>query len=113
MSKRSAVELLIDIVKSAEKISLYITCLTYEEFIANGLVIDAVIRNIEIIGEASNRLPDEYKDKTPEIDWHKIRGLRNRIVHDYFGIDHDIIWSVINDYLPNLVIQINILLEKL
>jgi uncharacterized protein with HEPN domain len=69
--------------------------------------VDAVVRNMEIIGEASNRLPDEYKAQMSAIDWHKIRGLRNRIVHHYSGIDEQIIWSVKEDYLPQLVAQIN------
>jgi uncharacterized protein with HEPN domain len=94
MSSRSSIALLEDILESADKVMNYTNGLTYDEFVSNTMVIDAVIRNIEIIGEATIRLPDEYKDKCPQIDWHRIRGLRNRIVHDYFGIDYDIIWSV-------------------
>ena len=68
--------------------------------------IDAVVRNFEIIGEAASRLPEDLRDKTPEVDWHKIRGLRNRIVHGYFGINYRIIWDIKEDYLspsPNQV----------
>ncbi|MBL0257780.1 MAG: DUF86 domain-containing protein [Bacteroidetes bacterium] len=57
------------------------------KFSADSKTIDAVIRNFEIIGEAANRLPEEFKDKHPEMDWHRLRGFRNRIVHHYFGID--------------------------
>ncbi|MFD1258124.1 DUF86 domain-containing protein [Mucilaginibacter terrae] len=65
---------------------------------------DAVMRNLEIIGEvAKNRLPEEYKEQMNTIDWHKIRGLRNRIVHHYSGINYAIIWAVKEDYLPILV----------
>jgi uncharacterized protein with HEPN domain len=56
--------------------------------------IDAVIRNFEIIGEAANRLPEIFKDQHPDIDWHRIRGFRNRIVHDYMGIDYEIVWEI-------------------
>jgi uncharacterized protein with HEPN domain len=56
--------------------------------------VDAVIRNFEIIGEAANRLPEEFKEKYQHIDWHRIRGFRNRIVHDYFGIDYQIVWQI-------------------
>jgi uncharacterized protein with HEPN domain len=94
MSKRQPQLLLEDILESAEKILTYTQSLTYEEFTADSKTIDAVVRNFEIIGEVANRLPDEFKDASEQVDWHKIRGLRNRIVHNYFGIDYSIIWSV-------------------
>jgi uncharacterized protein with HEPN domain len=60
---------------------------------------DAVVRNLEIIGEAANRLPQEFKVRHADIEWPKIVGLRHRIVHDYFGIDLKIIWRIINEDL--------------
>jgi uncharacterized protein with HEPN domain len=110
MSKRQLNLLLEDILESAEKIISYTHNLTYDEFIADSKTIDAVIRNFEIIGEAANRLPDDFKDEHNEIDWHKIRGLRNRVVHHYFGIDFNIIWSVKENYLFGLIAQIKQLL---
>jgi uncharacterized protein with HEPN domain len=106
MSERLPKLLLEDILDSAEKIIIYTKSLTYETFIEDSKTIDAVIRNFEIIGEAANRLPDELKDNSSAIDWHKIRGLRNRIVHGYFGINYKIIWDIIKDYLPDLISQI-------
>src|SRR6187402_977818 len=94
MSKRHFKLLLEDILESAEKIITYTQSLSYDDFIADSKTIDAVVRNFEIIGEAANRLPEDFKDDHGEIDWHKIRGLRNRIVHNYFGIDYNIIWSI-------------------
>lgn len=113
MSSRSSFTLLEDILQSADKVMSYTNGLTYDEFVSNSMIIDAVIRNIEIIGEATIRLPDDYKDRCQQIDWHKIRGLRNRIVHDYFGIDYDIIWSVKENFLPELIREINILLKNI
>jgi len=113
MSKRTPSALMEDILQCADKVISYTKDISYDEFVSNSMIIDAVIRNIEIIGEASNRLPDEYKDQIPEIDWHKIRGLRNRIVHDYFGIDYDIIWLVKETFLPELVKEINIILKNI
>lgn len=84
MSKREPSLLVEDIIESAEKILFYTNNLTFEQFSNDGKTIDAVIRNFEIIGEAANRLPDEFKEKHPNIDWHRIRGFRYRIVHDYF-----------------------------
>ncbi|WP_183577431.1 DUF86 domain-containing protein [Mucilaginibacter sp. X5P1] len=112
MSNRQPKLLLEDILESAEKINTYTINLTYEEFIVDSKTIDAVVRNFEIIGEAANRLPDELKENNTELDWFKIRGLRNRIVHNYFGIDHKIIWSTKEIYLPQLIIQIKQLLNK-
>jgi uncharacterized protein with HEPN domain len=74
--------------------------------------VDAVIRNFEIIGEATNRLPDDFKEKTSDIDWHRIRGFRNRIVHDYFGIDYTIVWEIKNNFLPGLIASLSEILEQ-
>ena len=87
MSKRQPLLLVEDIIDSAEKIFRYTDGLSFEQFSADSKTIDAVIRNFEIIGEAANRLPEEFKDKHPEMDWHRLRRFRNRIVHHYFGID--------------------------
>ncbi|MCK9423536.1 MAG: DUF86 domain-containing protein [Bacteroidales bacterium] len=96
-----------DIIESAEKILQYTKDISFEEFSTDNKTIDAVIRNFEIIGEASNLLPDEIKNKYSEIDWHRIRGFRNRIVHDYFGVDLQIIWKIILDQIPGLITQIS------
>jgi uncharacterized protein with HEPN domain len=111
MSKRQPKLLLEDILESAEKILTYTHSLSYTDFIADSKTIDAVVRNFEIIGEAASRLPDDFKDTYTEIDWHKLRGLRNRIVHHYFGIDYSIIWSIKEDFLEALIAQIRKLLE--
>ncbi len=67
---------------------------------------DAVIRNFEIIGEAANRLPEEFKESFWEIDWHRIRGFRNRIVHNYFDIDYSIVWVIKERFLPQMTAQL-------
>lgn len=105
--------LLEDILDSAEKILKYTENLSYYDFIADSKTIDAVVRNFEIIGEAANRLPEELKDENNTIDWFRIRGFRNRVVHQYFGIDHEIIWKLKEIYLKVLVSEIeNILRNK-
>lgn len=113
MSKRVPKLLLEDILESAEKIITYTHNLSYDDFVADSKTIDAVVRNFEIIGEAASRLPDIFKDNHVEIDWHKLRGLRNRIVHHYFGIDFSIIWSIKEDYLGDLIVQMKLILEKM
>lgn len=106
MSKRDPKLLVSDILDSAAKILSYTDGFTYENFIKDSKTVDAVIRNFEIIGEAANRLPEEFKDSHPDIDWHRIRGFRNRIVHDYFGIDYAIVWLIKETFLPNMISQL-------
>ena len=94
MSKREPKLLIDDIKLSCQKIIQYTKNQSFEEFLADDKTLAAVIRNFEIIGEAANRLPEEFKDNNTTIDWHKIRGFRNRIVHDYMGIDYSIVWQI-------------------
>jgi uncharacterized protein with HEPN domain len=75
--------------------------------------IDAVIRNFEIIGEAANRIPDEIKEKFNNVNWHRIRGFRNRIVHDYMGVDLEIIWEIIEKNLDELKVQIEEIINQI
>lgn len=113
MSKREVKLLLEDILESAEKIDRYTANLTFTDFIADDKSIDAVVRNFEIIGEAANRLPDDFRNNHSEIEWHKLRGLRNRLVHHYFGIDNNIIWSIKEDFIQKLIYQIRNLLDDI
>lgn len=70
------------------------------------MVFDAVMRNLEIIGEASRYIPEEVHVKHPEIEWRKIIALRNIVVHEYFGIDLDIIWDLVENKIPELLEQV-------
>ncbi|MFD2888607.1 HepT-like ribonuclease domain-containing protein [Chitinophaga cymbidii] len=97
--------------ESGNKILSYTKNLSYDQFVKDSMVIDAVIRNFEIIGEAANRLPEEFKEEHPDIDWHRIRGFRNRIVHDYFGIDYAIVWEIKNAFLPDLILKLRNLID--
>lgn len=107
MSKREPQLLIEDILDSAQKIIQYCAGMTLEQFSSDSKTIDAVIRNFEIIGEASNRLPEEYKNQHPKIDWQRMKGFRNRIVHDYFGIDYSIVWQIKELYIPELIYQLS------
>ena len=109
MSKREPNLLVEDIIDSGKKILEYTSNLSFEDFTKDGKTIDAVIRNFEIIWEAAIRLPDDFKENHPEIDWHRIRGFRNRIVHDYFGIDFTIVWKIKNSFLPTLISKLETL----
>ena len=102
MSKREPNLLLEDIIESIQKIKIYTNGLSLDDFLNDDKTIDAVIRNFEIIGEAANRIPDEIRDKFQLVNWHRIRGFRNRIVHDYMGIDYEIVWEIIEKDLEEL-----------
>lgn len=103
MSKRDIMLLLDDMLQSAHKIKNYTKDLDFDSFLSDDKTKDAVVRNFEIIGEAANRMDSDFRDKNPEIKWNRIRGFRNRIVHDYFGIDYEIVWEIIDNYLDELI----------
>lgn len=103
MSKRDIRLLLDDMLQSALKIKRYTKGIGYDSFVSDDKTVDAVVRNFEIIGEAANRIDADFRDRNPEIEWNRIRGFRNRIVHDYFGIDYEIVWSIIESYLDELI----------
>jgi uncharacterized protein with HEPN domain len=113
MSKRTPRLLLEDILESGERILEYTGNMTFDEFQSDNRTVDAVVRNFEIIGEASNLLPDNIKEQYPEVDWHRIRGFRNRIVHDYFGVDNQIIWRITFDQVPSLISDITHILNEI
>ena len=106
MSKRNSKLLVEDILESCHKILEYTKDMSFVEFAADPKTIDAVVRNFEIIGEAASRLPEEFRESHQDIDWLRIRGFRNRIVHDYFGIDNSIVWQIKETYLAQLVLSL-------
>lgn len=111
MSKRDRSLLLEDMLESALKIKKYTKGHDADSFLKDDKTIDAVVRNFEIIGEAANRIDPDFRIMYPDIEWKRIRGFRNRIVHDYFGIDYEIVWSIITDYLDRLIDELRLLVE--
>lgn len=79
------------------------------EFLRNKLIQDAVIRNFEIIGEATKHLNSTFREKYPNIEWKKIAGMRDKLIHDYMGVDLWAVWGVVEDLLPNLEEAINLI----
>ncbi|MBS4029241.1 MAG: DUF86 domain-containing protein [Ignavibacteriales bacterium] len=104
--EREFVLFLQDIVDCAEKIIRYIGNKTLDEFVSDDMVVDAVVRNFEIIGEASKNIPDKIKTKYPQVAWRKTTNFRNTLIHDYFGIDYEILWEIVEQKLPQLISQI-------
>lgn len=93
---------LIHIEESLDKIHEYIADLDFPDFIQKSLVQDAVLRNLQVLAESTQRLSTDFKAAHPEIEWYKIAGLRNILVHDYLGIDMETVWLVVKNNLPEL-----------
>ena len=111
---RTYIMYLEDIQIAMERIAEYIQGLDFILFKRDYKTVDAVIRNFEIIGEASKNLPENIKGKYTMIPWDEMYLLRNKVSHEYFGVDYEIIWDVATNYLPDNKIAIDkiILLEK-
>ena len=101
-----------DILNSTQKILRFANGLTLEEFLNTEMALDAVIRNFEIIGEASQKIPQEIKSKYQSVEWVKLTSFRNILIHEYFGVDTDIVWDVIKNKLPDLQEQIQNVIKK-
>ncbi len=97
---------LIHITECIARIEKYVTG-GREEFINSSLIQDAVVRNLQVLAESTQRLSDNLKNKIPEVDWKSISGFRNILVHDYLGVDVDRIWQIIQTDLPTLKAAIN------
>ncbi len=111
MPKRDYTILLYDILDAIIKIEKYTYGMDYEGFCNNDMAVDAVIRNFGIIGEVSAHIPEEVKHKYPKVPWDKMKGMRNIVIHEYFGVEHDILWRTIKSSLSPLKEQIAQLLE--
>ncbi len=113
MSSRDWVFRIQDILRAIDKIESFVKGMTLNKFRKNELVVDAVVRNLEIIGEASKSIPIAVRHKYPDIPWMKMGGMRNVLIHQYFGVDVKIVWRTIKESLPTLHEQLQqISLEK-
>lgn len=113
MSKRELHLLIDDILQSAIKVKTYTKSYNFNDFVEDDKTFDAVVRNFTIIGEASNRIDDDIKIKFPLIDWDEIRGFRNRIIHEYFGIDNQLLWDIIENELDYLIENLELIKKSI
>lgn len=106
MSERNDIDLIRDIAESVARISLYTLNMEYEEFRKDKKTQDAVIRNIEIMGEATKKLSEDMRKDNPNITRKNIAGTRDKLIHNYFGVNIDIIWSIVQIEIPSLLPKI-------
>ena len=100
--KRDDTVYLLHILDAIGLIEEYTKGMSENEFLSNSMAHDAVVRQIEIIGEAARNVSDEFQEKHPTLPWIKMIGIRNKIVHEYFNVNYAIVWDTIKDDLPNL-----------
>ena len=106
MSSRSIELYLTDIKEAIDKIEKYVRQMTFTDFEQDSKTVDAVTRNIEVIGEAAKHIPAEVQLKHMEIPWKQIVGSRSKAIHEYFGIDLEILWKTVTEDIPKLKKQI-------
>ncbi|MFZ5341081.1 MAG: DUF86 domain-containing protein [Patescibacteria group bacterium] len=107
MSKREDTAIIQDIKEAIDRIMSYTSTMEYDDFLEDYKTQDAVIRNIEILGESAKLLSDEIKEKYQNIPWKDIAGTRDKLIHDYFGVNIDIVWNIAKNEVPLLSTQLN------
>jgi uncharacterized protein with HEPN domain len=103
---------LMDIQEACEKVLRFTAGMTYKGFVHDELHFDAVVRNLEIIGEAVKNLSEELRQKHPNIEWRKIAGFRDIVAHNYFGVSDEIVWDVVENEIPPLLEKVKVMLSE-
>lgn len=111
MPERQEHDFLADILEACRRAQSYVADMNYEQFLADTKTQDAVMRNLEIIGEATTRLSTKLRANHPEVPWRSMAGVRHRLIHDYFGVNIDIVWQIADQELPVLQTQISQIVE--
>ena len=106
MSKRDNSLLILDMVDAASRIQTYTNGLNFDEFLEDQKTIDAVVRNFEILGEAATRVDPDFQESNHHVPWKQLKGYRNRLIHEYFGVDYEIVWDIIENELADLIAQL-------
>jgi uncharacterized protein with HEPN domain len=113
MSRRRDQDYLSDIQEAIQRIAVYTAGLNYGQFMQDNKTQDAVVRNLEIIGEATKNLSSHLRTTHPQISWKDLAGLRDKMIHHYFGINYEIVWTITTEELPGLLSRIQDVLEEL
>jgi uncharacterized protein with HEPN domain len=109
---RSQLEYLRHILDEAEYLVAHSQRMSREQFMRDETVKRAFVRSIEIIGEASKQVAEAFRQKYPHIEWRAMAGMRDKLVHEYFGVDYDIVWDVVTSKIPRLHREIELILQE-
>lgn len=104
---------LADIQEACKKVLKFTKGMTYKDFVHDDLHFDAVLRNLEIIGEAAKNISEETRQKYPDVKWRKIAGFRDVVAHEYFGVNDEIVWDVVVNEIPALLKMVKKMLGEL
>ncbi|MCD6447653.1 MAG: DUF86 domain-containing protein [Thermoplasmata archaeon] len=111
--KRTYKDYILDILISIREIEDFIADMNFEEFVKDRKTVNAVIRSLEVMGEAVKKIPPEIRDRHPEIPWKYIAAMRDKLIHEYHGVDLEIVWEVIEKEIPPLKPKFEKVLEEL
>ena len=106
MSERADQDSVADSKEAILRIIAYTEDTSYEQFLEDKKTQDAVVRNLEIVGEAAKNISRELKDENPQIPWKDLAGVRDKLIHHYFGVNFDIVWSIVKEELPEVLAQL-------
>ena len=101
-----------DILEATRKITVYTGSLSKAAFLEDEKTIDAVVRNLEVIGEAVKKLPEDLRAQHSAVEWKKIAGLRDILIHEYFGLDAEIVWDIVQNKVPTLDREVRAMLDQ-
>lgn len=104
---------LMHVLESAEKIEEFTKGISKEEFADSSLIQDGVARRLEIIGEATKNIPEDFRKKHPEVEWRKVAGTRDVLIHGYFGVDINLVWGIAKNNVPELKAKIQKILKEI
>jgi len=112
MTKRELGDYIQDILEAIGEVEDFTAGIQFDDFVEDKKTVNAVVRSLEVIGEAAKKIPDNLRDKYPEIPWKRMTGMRDKLIHEYFGIDLEIVWEVVNNELPPIKPLIQKVLEE-
>lgn len=113
MTDRTYVDHLEDILEAAEKARSFTADMSYDAFVEDDKTVFAVIRALEVIGEATKRLPEDLRARHPQVSWDSMAGMRDKLIHDYVNVNERIVWRTVQDELPEVQRQLQNLLTNL
>jgi len=103
MKDRDLRDYINDLIEACEDILSFTEGISYTEFVGDKRTVNAVVRSLEVIGEATKKLPTTFRNNYPNIPWKQMAGMRDKLIHEYFGVDKEMLWQVIQRHIPNIL----------